>query len=78
MATINKGEADRSILNTVGIPDKFVDKTDDDKKIKAPPGGSIVVATDMTNIDAFIEAQDAAKECGKKSRFIRTSSISKR
>ena len=39
MATINKGEADRSILNTVGIPDKFVDKTDDDKKIKAPPGG---------------------------------------
>ena len=66
MATINKGEADRSILNTVGIPDKFVDKTDDDKKIKAPPGGSIVVAQDMTNIDAFIEAQDAAKESGKK------------
>jgi hypothetical protein len=66
MATINKGEADRSILNTVGIPDKFVDKTDDDKKIKAPPGGSLVVAQDMTNIDAFIEAQDAAKESGKK------------
>ena len=70
MATINKGEADRSILNTVGIPDKFVDKTDDDKKIKAPPGGSIVVATDMTNIDAFIEAQDAAKDAGKKSDLL--------
>ena len=70
MATINKGEADRSILNTVGIPDKFVDKTDDDKKIKAPPGGSLVVAQDMTNIDAFIDAQDAAKESGKKADLI--------
>jgi len=70
MATINKGEADRSILNTVGIPDKFVDKTDDDKKIKAPSGGKSFFAQDMTNIDAFIEAQDAAKESGKKSDLL--------
>jgi hypothetical protein len=70
MATINKGEADRSILNTVGIPDRFVDKTDDDKKIKAPPGGKSFFAQDMTNIDAFIEAQDAAKDAGKKSDLL--------
>ena len=70
MATINKGDIDRGILDTRGIPDKYVDKTDDDKKIKAPPGGSIVVAQDMTNIDAFIEAQDAAKEAGKKADLL--------
>ena len=70
MATINKGDIDRGILDTRGIPDKYVDKTDDDKKIKAPPGGRIVVAQDMTNIDAFIEAQDAAKEAGKKADLL--------
>ena len=70
MATINKGDIDRGILNTRGIPDEYVDKTNDDKKIKAPPGGSIVVAQDMTNIDAFIKAQDAAKESGKKADLL--------
>ena len=47
---------------------KFI--PNDDKKIKAPPGGNIVVAQDMTNIDAFIEAQDAAKEAGKKADLL--------
>jgi len=63
MASVTKGDISRiSILGT-GIPDEFVDKTDDDKKIKAPPTGKLLA--DTSNLDAWIKAQEAAKEAGK-------------
>ena len=68
MADIFKGEASRSSIFGHGIPDRDVDKTDDDKKIKAPPTGKLVA--DSSNIDAFIKAQEAAKEAGKKSELM--------
>ena len=58
MADVFKGEASRSSIYGHCIPDRDGDKTDDDKKIKAPPTGKLVA--DSSNIDAFIKAQEAA------------------
>ena len=68
MADIFTGGVSRTSVSGVGIPDRDVDKTDDDKKIKAPPTGKLVA--DSSNIDAFIKAQEAAKEAGKKSELM--------
>ena len=68
MADIFTGGVSRKSIIGVGIPDRDVDKTDDDKKIKAPPTGKLVA--DSSNIDAFIKAQEAAKEAGKKSELM--------
>ena len=64
MATINKGEVSRSILLGEGIPDKFVNTENEFGKIKAPATGSLQIAENKTNLDAFIEAQEAAKDSG--------------
>jgi hypothetical protein len=68
MADIFTGGVSRTSASGVGIPNRDVDKTDDDKKIKAPSTGKLVA--DTSNIDAFIKAQEAAKEAGKKSELM--------
>ena len=62
MASITKGDISRMSILSPGIPDRYVSKEDDDKKIKAPATGSLQIASDMSNLDAFIEAQEAAQE----------------
>ena len=62
MATINKGEVSRSIISSPGIPDRFVDTENEFGKIKAPTTGSLELAGKSSNLDAFIEAQEAAKD----------------
>ena len=68
MADVFKGEASRSSIFGHGIPDRDVDKTDDDKKIKAPPTGKLVA--DSSNIDAWLKVQESAKKSGKKSELM--------
>ena len=63
MASVTKGDISRISITSPGIPDKYVSKEDDDKKIKAPPTGQLVA--DASNLDAWIKAQEAAKEAGK-------------
>ena len=64
MASVTKGDISRTSILGTGIPDEFVDKTDDDKKIKAPPTGKLLA--DTSNLDAWLKAKEAAKEAGEK------------